>query len=69
VQVVGAVVAGGADAVMVQEHHLQAHEIDAASVWCLTNGWKSVWSPAVLTDEGGTSSGVAILVRADVWTH
>jgi hypothetical protein len=65
VQAADRVAAGGADAVLVQEHHLLDHELAAVSVWCLANGWKSMWSPACSTEDGGTTSGVAILVKAE----
>ena len=65
VQAADRAVAGGADAVLVQEHHLLDHELAAVSVWCLANGWKSMWSPACSTEDGGTTSGVAILVKAE----
>jgi exonuclease III len=54
-----------ADAVLVQEHHLRHKEIAGASVWALGHGWKSFWTPALPTEDGGTSAGVAILVRAE----
>jgi exonuclease III len=54
-----------ADAVLVQEHHLSEREIASASVWALSHGWKSFWTPAVITDDGGTSAGTAILARSE----
>eukprot|EP00959_Pyramimonas_sp_CCMP1952_P053032 1109388-Pyramimonas_sp.AAC.1 len=49
---------------MVQEHRLAgSEEVAQASSWRARNGWKSLWTPATLTDKG-TSGGTALLVKS-----
>ena len=53
-----------ADVVVVQEHHLAGDDdIAEASSWAWQAGYSSVWAPAIGTEAGGTSGGVAVLVR------
>ena len=56
------------EALLLQEHRLACpKKLAAATRWCLNNGWKAVFSPAVESTEGGEpSGGVAILVRASL---
>ena len=50
--------------VAIQETKLaEDAQIDAASHWCIKNGWQSFWGRAVKTDKEGSSSGVAVLIR------
>ena len=49
--------------VLAQETKLLAAQIPDATHWLAVRGWKAVWLPAQQTEQGGTSSGVAILVR------
>ena len=56
-----------AHVVCIQEHRLHTQaQIDAASRWCLNNGWKSVCSKANTCDDSDEGSGgVAVLDSKD----
>ena len=56
-------------AIVVQEHKLRGSEVDEASSWAFSKGWKSCWSPAGSGPAGGASGGVAILVRDHLGLH
>ncbi len=58
-----------AHAVLAQETWVTQAGVAAASAWARRHGWKSVWSPAVTTDKGGTSAGVAVFARAFLGLH
>ena len=50
--------------ILVQEHHLASEaSIEEASAWSRRHGWLARITPALVTPEGGTSGGTAILVR------
>ena len=58
-----------ADVVLVQEHRLtSAEEVEVASAWARSKGWKSLWTRAQRTGAGkqNTSAGTAILVRDEM---
>ena len=47
-----------------QEHRLVDDlEIDVASAWAKSQGYKSVWTPAVRMESGKSSGGVVVFVR------
>jgi exonuclease III len=50
--------------VCIQEHKLVSlNDIEEASQWGLANHWKSLWTPAEFTENGGKSGGTAIFVN------
>ncbi len=55
-----------ADLVLVQEHHLPAHQVAAASAWAIRRGWSTVWAPAEEGEGGGWRAGVCICARSPV---
>ena len=56
--------------VLVQEHHIVTDDdIAKAGQWAQQRGWKARFSPAIRTESGGTSGGVAILVRSFLGFH
>ena len=56
--------AGGADALLVQEHHLGEAECCREEAWARGTGWSTSLCPAVPTGRGGTSGGVGMLTRS-----
>ncbi len=52
-----------ADVLLIQETWVAAESVSAASRWALARGWKSLWTPAERTANGGLSAGTAVLVR------
>ncbi len=52
-----------AHVLLAQETWVTQAAIPAASEWARRRGWKAVWSPARVTENGGTSAGVAIFAR------
>ena len=53
-----------ASVLCIQETKLPVTGIDTAVQWMLARGWCATFSPAIATDSGGLSGGVAIAVRA-----
>ncbi len=58
-----------AHVLMAQETWVTQSAMAAASSWARRNGWKSIWSPAITTDKGGTSAGVALFAREFMGLH
>ncbi len=53
----------GAHILLAQETGVSQSPMPAAAEWAKKRGWKSVWAPALTTEAGGTSAGVAIFAR------
>ena len=47
----------------VQEHKADEDRLADVQRRAADKGWSGVWSPAVVTDKGGTSGGLAVLTR------
>ncbi len=58
-----------AHVVLAQETWVPQSSIAAASAWAKKRGWRSIWSPARVTNKGGVSGGVAILARDFMGLH
>ncbi len=56
--------ANTSDVVVTQEHRLRGSAVAEASQWAHRRGWKSIWAEASVTEAGGLSGGVAVLVRS-----
>ena len=55
-----------AEVICLQEHKLcTKEELAEASQWCARNGWKSIWSPASPSSDGGEASGGTAIVARD----
>ena len=52
-----------ADMVCVQEHMVLGHDMVKRRETLYRNGWRSIWAPALATEAGGISAGVAIVAR------
>ena len=46
-----------------QEIRLEQKDIIEATIWARTKGWASYWNSSKVTENGGLSAGVVILVR------
>jgi len=59
-----------ADVVCVQEHKVLGHDIAKRRETLYRKGWRSIWAPALATEAGGISAGVAIVARRQMglWT-
>ena len=55
--------AGGADLLMVQEHHLEDGAVAREEAWARGVGWSAKLGAATPTGRGGTSGGVGLLTR------
>ena len=55
-----------ANVVMIQEHKLLPHQLDAANAQAMALGWTAIWASATRTKKGGASGGLAILARRGV---
>ncbi len=58
-----------AHVILAQETWVSQSSVPAASAWARRNGWRSVWSPATVTQQGGVAAGVAILARDFLGLH
>ena len=52
-----------ADVVFAQETKVTRKEVAEVSAQLLKAGWKSMWAPALVTEQGGKSAGVMICAR------
>ncbi len=55
-----------AHVICAQEHRLRGARVAEASEWAMRRGWKSLWSEATLTADGGHSGGVVIMARQEL---
>ncbi len=58
-----------AHVVLAQETWVTQSSVAAASAWARKRGWRSVWSPAKVTNKGGVAAGVAIFARDFMGLH
>ncbi len=58
-----------AHVVMAQETWVTQAQVPAASSWARRNGWRSIWTPAKVTDKNGVASGVALFARDFMGLH